>query len=239
MVAVGAALLGAYAVGAMWFFGGKEEHEKGCTGVDIVVRDSARYRFVTAAEMMAVMRSEGLYPVGKAWEEVDTEALENVLGRHEMVARAEAFRTPAGKVKVVITQSEPVLRVMSVYGNYYIDSDGKVMPVSRRSTARLIVASGYVEKEMATRELYEIAVFLRDDTFWDAQIEQMYVRQDKEVELVPRVGNHRILLGEPKEFEDKLERLKLFYEQAIPKFGWGKYSVISLKYKNQVVCTRR
>jgi cell division protein FtsQ len=238
-IAVGAALLGAYAIGAVWFLDGKDGSGGVCRGVEVVVRDSARYRFVTVAEAIATMQAAGVYPAGKTWDKVDTEALETVLRRHEMVAQVEAFRTPAGKVKAVITQREPILRVMGMYGNFYVDRDGKVMPMSRRSATHLLVASGYVEKGMATHELYEIAVFLHDDRFWDAQIEQMYVRQDREVELIPRVGNHRIVLGEPEGFEEKLERLRLFYEQAIPKFGWGKYSVINLKYDNQVVCTRR
>lgn len=31
----------------------------------------------------------------------------------------------------------------------------------------------------------------------------------------------------------------LFYEQAIHKVGWEKYSMINLKYKNQIVCTKK
>ena len=41
------------------------------------------------------------------------------------------------------------------------------------------------------------------------------------------------------DFEKKLENLKLFYEKAIPKVGWEKYSIINLKYKNQIVCTKK
>ena len=33
--------------------------------------------------------------------------------------------------------------------------------------------------------------------------------------------------------------LQLFYEQAIPKVGWDKYEMINLKYKNQIVCTKK
>ena len=53
------------------------------------------------------------------------------------------------------------------------------------------------------------------------------------------MGNHRIMLGTLNEFEEKLANLKLFYEQAIPKVGWEKYSMINLKYKNQIVCTKK
>lgn len=62
---------------------------------------------------------------------------------------------------------------------------------------------------------------------------------NKEVELIPRVGRFRIVLGSLDDFEEKLNKLRLFYDQAIPKVGWDKYSVIDLKYKNQIVCTKK
>lgn len=87
-------------------------------------------------------------------------------------------------------------------------------------------------------DLYKFALFLQENEFWNDQIEQIYVYPDNDIELIPRVGNHRIMLGTLDEFEEKLANLKLFYEQAIPKVGWEKYSMINLKYKNQIVCTK-
>ena len=87
--------------------------------------------------------------------------------------------------------------------------------------------------------MYKFALFLQDDDFWNSQIEQIYVHPNGEVDLIPRVGNHRIALGSLADFGSKLDKLKLFYEKAIPKVGWEKYSVINLKYKNQIVCTKR
>ena len=85
----------------------------------------------------------------------------------------------------------------------------------------------------------KFALFLQENDFWNNQIEQIYVNPDNEVELIPRVGNHRIVLGSFADFEEKLDNLRLFYEKAIPKVGWEKYSIISLKYKDQIVCTKR
>ena len=133
----------------------------------------------------------------------------------------------------------PILRVISPRGNYYVDNLGSTMPVSRRYVAHVPVVSGYVEKELAVTDLYKFALFLQENDFWNNQIEQIYVHPDNEVELIPRVGNHRIVLGSFADFEEKLDNLRLFYEKAIPKVGWEKYSIISLKYKDQIVCTKR
>jgi cell division protein FtsQ len=103
----------------------------------------------------------------------------------------------------------------------------------------LPIASGNIEKSLATTDLYKFALFLQKHDFWNNQIEQIYVHPDKEVELIPRVGSHRIILGSFEDFKEKMDNLQLFYEQAIPKLGWEKYEVINLKYKNQIVCTKK
>lgn len=232
-------ILGVYVMWGWWAYkGGKGEGGK-CVGVEVLVRDSAGGQFVTSGEVESLLRLGGVYPVGKEWGEINTEEVEEEVEGHAMVAKAEAYVTLGGKVKVVIWQREPVLRVMGEYGNFYVDREGSLMPVSVRSTAWVPVASGYVEKSRATGGLYKLAVYLREDAFWGAQIEQLYVRRNGEVELVPRVGGHRIILGEVEGYEEKLAKLRAFYEQAIPKFGWGKYKEINLKYRDQVVCRRR
>ena len=100
---------------------------------------------------------------------------------------------------------------------------------------RTFRVSGYVEKRAGGNRLIKFALFLQENDFWNNQIEQIYVHPDNEVELIPRVGNHRIVLGSFADFGRRSWNLRLFYEKAIPKVGWEKYSIISLKYKDQIV----
>jgi cell division protein FtsQ len=48
------------------------------------------------------------------------------------------------------------------------------------------------------------------------------------------------VFGDAKDFEEKFEKLKTFYTEGLNKTdGWNKYSTINIKYKNQVVCTKK
>ena len=73
----------------------------------------------------------------------------------------------------------------------------------------------------------------------NAQIEQLYVNKEFEIELIPRVGNHRIVVGDATDIKTKLDKLKVFYDKGLNKTGWNEYSVINLKFANQVVCKKR
>jgi len=186
-----------------------------------------------------ILKQAGLYPAGKPVKAVNTDKMETELLKNGMIAEVVAYKTPSDIIKIDVKQKTPVLRVMGAGGNFYVDSKGNIMPVSRRYTAHVPVANGYIEKRLATTDLYKFALFLQEDMFWNDQIEQIYVHPDGETELIPRVGAQRILLGTLEGFEEKLANLRLFYEQAIPKTGWEKYGRINLKYKNQVVCTKK
>lgn len=227
-----------YILVALLLFSDKEQAVP-CQGVEIVVRDSLDKHFVNEADLAFILRKAGINPQKSTLGEINTERIEEVLRQNDMIARVEAYKTPSDKLKLEVEQKMPVLRVMSARGAYYIDNKGSTMALSRRYVAQVPIASGAVEKEFAMTDLYKFALFLQEDDFWNSQIEQIFVHPDGDVELIPRVGNHRIMLGSLAGFEEKLERLRLFYEQAIPKVGWEKYSIINLKYKNQIVCTKR
>lgn len=233
-----ATLLLCYIVAATVYF---KDSQSGhvCTDLVIIVKDSLDKHFITQTELKAILKNAHLDPIGKKMDAVNTEAIEKALEKNQMVASVEVFKTPSGIIKLEVKQKMPILRVITGGANYYVDNQGSTMPVSSRYVAHVPIATGYVEKALATTDLYKFALFLQDNEFWNNQIEQIYIRPNGDAVLIPRVGEHRILLGSFDNFREKLDNLRLFYDQAIPKFGWEKYSVINLKYKDQIVCTNK
>jgi cell division protein FtsQ len=233
-----ATLLFCYIVFVSFFFqenrGGKD-----CCGLEVIVLDSLDKHFVSESDLIHILKKADLNPINKPIDEINTEQIEKELLKNEMIAEVEVYKTPSGLIKLEVEQKIPILRIISPNGNYYVDNLGTTMPVSLRYVAHVPVVSGFVEREFAVGSLYQFALFLQENDFWNNQIEQIYVHPDNEIELIPRVGNHRIVLGTFDNFEGKLNNLKLFYEKAIPKVGWEKYSIINLKYKNQIVCTKK
>ena len=113
------------------------------------------------------------------------------------------------------------------------------MPPEVKCVARRTIVTGNVEKSFAMRDLYKFGVFLQNNPFWDALIEQIHVLPGNDIEFVPRIGDHIVYLGKLENFESKLDRLKTFYEKGLNQVGWNKYSRISLEFNNQIICTKR
>jgi cell division protein FtsQ len=209
-----------------------------CKEVTVTIKSENDKKFISANDIIAALKQARLYPVEQPMRTVNTDKIELELRRNGLISQVEAYKTASGTIKIKITEKKPILRIMTASEDYYIDSKGSIMPANIKYAVYAPIASGYIEKSLATADLYKFALFLQENEFWDSQIEQIYIHPDKQVELIPRVGDHRIMLGTFEDFKEKLSNLRLFYEQATPKIGWNKYRLINLKYKNQIVCTK-
>lgn len=211
-----------------------------CSGMRMDIKDSVYAGFIQQKEVTQLLKKNGLDPVGKRIDEINTQAIEEQLAAHPLIDGVECFTTPSGLLRIEVSQRIPLLRVMDANGNsFFVDTKGHKMPSSAQCVARLPIATGHINQKMACGELYHFAEFLMKDDFWNAQIEQIHVLKGGDVELVPRVGNHLIYMGKLKGYEHKLARLKEFYRKGLNKVGWNKYSRISIEFSNQIICTRR
>jgi len=89
------------------------------------------------------------------------------------------------------------------------------------------------------KDLYTLSTYIYNDVFLKAQIEQIYLNQDNEFELVPKVGRHLVLFGDLAEMETKFDKLKIFYDKGMKRAGWDTYKTINLKFKDQVICEKK
>jgi cell division protein FtsQ len=89
-------------------------------------------------------------------------------------------------------------------------------------------------------DIYEMATYIANDTLLNGLIHQLSINEDKEFEMYPSIGDHKIIFGGATDIAEKFEKLKLFYREGLNKTdNWKKYTIVNLKYKNQVVCTKK
>lgn len=210
-----------------------------CKGVVIMVKDSTEHRFVRTAEIRYILDRDSIKLIGKRLKDIDYGLVETAAASHKLISRAECFASPSGLVIVNVWQHVPIIRVMSEAGNYYLDENGMKTGLSLHSAADVVVASGAIRDSLTIRQLYRMALLLNEDPFWNAQIEQIFIEPLGEWILIPRVGDYEILFGFPDKMEEKLQKLRVFYQKGLPKVGWERYSSISLKFANQIVCTKK
>ena len=195
-------------------------------------------------------------------ENIDVTKIEKALNSHPAIENAEVSIDVNGDVNVDVFQRKPLVRVLNLDGeSYYIDTQSKLMPLNENYTARVLVASGFILEPYAQRvkvsvneiaknetyskvsvldDIYKLAEYITKDSTLNSLVQQINVTNEKEFELYLAIGNHKIVFGEANNIEEKFNKLKKFYTEGLNKTdGWNKYSIINIKYKNQVVCTKK
>ena len=82
----------------------------------------------------------------------------------------------------------------------------------------------------------EVIDFINENPFWKAQIAQIDITNNGELILYPQVTKQYVEFGTVENMRVKFKRLKMFYKNILPQQGWNKYSRISLKFKDQIIC---
>lgn len=246
-------IIAVYLAFAVTAFNNPEHVVRKCTKVNISIVDESTYGFLNTKEIKSILDKKGLYPLEKELGTVSPRKIEETLCSTPFVNTAQCCKTTDGHVLITVTQRSPLVRIKSIRGeDYYLDENGGIMPNSKY-TSDLIVVTGYVSKSFAQRYISLLASYIMQSDLWRNQVEQIHVRKDLGIEIVPRVGDHIVFLGylpmssdiaerqaEVKEYVgEKLERLRKFYIHGLDSVGWNKYQSIDLRYSNQIICKKR
>lgn len=245
-------LLAVYLGFSMTSFNHEASEVDVCSEVNITISDNQQEGFLCAEDIKNMLIHEHIYPKDMRLADVNPREVENTLKKNPYVNDAECSKTKKGTVHIIVEQRAPVAHIMSENGeDYYVDEMDSIMPVSNY-TANLLIATGNITKWYAQNYVSLLCRHINNDELWRDQIEQVNILPDKDIELVPRVGNHIVKIGRMPEYNDKekrrqevekfltnkFNRLDKFYRYGLSQAGWNKYAYINLEFDNQIICKR-
>jgi len=197
----------------------------------------------------------------KKVKQINTNKLEEIISMNPYVENVDAFVNIDNHLMINISEKSVILRIFNQNNKgYYIDENAGILPLSNQYSPRVLIANGYIDIQYAKgftsiydsvynspakadsallSALFLLTKIINQNNFLQAQISQIYVNSKGEFDLIPQLGDQLIQLGCIENAEKKLNKLEIFYKKALVKEGWKKYKTINLKYKNQVVCTKK
>lgn len=226
-----------------------------CREIDINIKDSLQNAFVSSDMIFSKIHNEDKVRLGRPLREIDISEIESELRTINELSSVEVYSTIDGVIHVDADQRDPVVRIISSFGNsYYIDETGVIIEYSPNYTPRVLVISGAIsvpdkaieighvnalpETDQLT-EILRLTKAINENKLWSSQFEQLWVEKDGDIDLIPRVGNQIIRFGKAADYKQRLRNLEAFYINAIQDVGWNTYSEINLMYEGQIVCKRR
>jgi cell division protein FtsQ len=230
---------------------------KACTQL-VIELENNNMNFIEEDDIKTRITDLGNPIIGSPMASLDLGRFEEEILNMAEVEASEVYATIDGKVVVSAKQRRPIFRVINSNDSLsvYVDDRGHVMPWSNKYTARVLVVNGHltvprsgsvadvtandsIAEVSLFDDVYLLGTFIEKDKFWRKQIQQVYVAPNGDFELIPRVGGHIIMLGSVENMAKKFMKLKAFYKKGLKNADWNRYSSINLKYKDQIVCTKK
>ncbi len=230
-----------------------------CSSINVVYIDSLEHRFVDKDDLIQLIDEKDEKVLGRPMNDLNISKLEKIISAQPYIKSAEVYTEINGVLNVKIAQRLPIVRIInSKNKGYYIDNEGYLLPLSKKVSLRLLVASGNInyspdfdttmylfdnqnidKDKKILQDILVLAGFINNNDFWKAQIQQIYVNSKNEFELVPLVGAQIIYFGTIKNYQKKFKKLEATYKKGFLYKGWNKYKSINLKYEHQVICEKK
>ncbi len=220
----------------------KVQDKRTLTDISIQINND-KYGFVAKEDVEDILLHD------RSLEEFDLASLdvammERILSGNPWIENAKVYVDNNRVLNAEVTQKVPVLRVFEEGGNsYYLDKNANPMPLSSQYNYYTLVVTNAPELRMDTvgisvrKQIMKVADFIRHDSFWTAQVAHFIVNEDMSFEIVPVLGNQRIILGDTSNLSMKFDHLFTFYKNVLSKVGWDKYDLLDLSYDGQLVAS--
>jgi len=228
-----------------------------CNKIEISFTDHTEAGFIDEDIVSQIISKQCNTLVGQFLDSINTDQIISILNKNPYIKNASVFKSVSGEIQIDVERHIPVVRIINQNNeNYYLSQSGNVLPLSNNFTPLVIVASGYIAenylsvkdstfsfktqtetKQNMLTSIQYLSVLLSQNNFLNRYIEQIYINQQSEIEMVPADGSHYIILGDANQLPGKLNNLMAFYRDGIQKMDSGLTSV-NLKFANQVVCQK-
>lgn len=211
--------------------------------IDIRIKNS-QYGFVTKADVRQMLLNSGnISTDGTKLADVNVKKMEQLIVLNEWVEDAQVYIDNKHNLHALVTQRVPYVRIFEKNGNsYYLDNKMEPLALSTKYTHYTTVVTNVPPLTDSAninvkKEIMAMVKFIKADSFWNAQVSQLIVRDDLKFEIVPVLGSHQVIVGDTCNLDVKFGNLMAFYKNVLNEVGWDKYQVLDLSYNGQLVAS--
>ncbi|HET8737658.1 MAG TPA: hypothetical protein VFM69_13770 [Pricia sp.] len=219
----------------LYAFSNERNEQKRQGGIDIeFVGEQNLYITQGAVNKLLIQKFGSLENVPK--EKLALNTIEKTIEANKMVKTAEVFLTVNGQLASKIVQRRPIGRIEGD-STFYLDDDGKPMPLSSSHSARVPIITGKITGK-SLEDAYTILDYINGDDFLRKNVIGIHVEAEGRYQLRFRTEQFTVNLGGVENLKEKFDKFKAFYVKADRDDTLDDYDIVSLEFNNQVVCSK-
>ncbi len=237
------------------------QEEVSMTEPEIIISVKDENTLILKEEVENYLTINNLYHKGIRFKDIQFDKIERELKQLSQILDVKVYAKIGDQWKIDIQQRKPIVRIFNTKNQtFYMDEFGFIIKPDNFHASKVLVANGAIHEDgnvkvndsiinndslktnSVLNKIYLISHYVCNDPFLSAQIGQIYLREDGDFVLIPQIGDQVIVFGtanSKEEIKQKFDKLVTFYKEGIRFEGWDKYSEISLKYSEQIVCKKK
>lgn len=207
--------------------------------VRITVEGEDSVSFVTRREVAELVKGfftgDTVFP-----SRVPTLEIEKLLNSNDNIESATCTRRANDRLWIEVTPMQPVARVFDGDKSYYINREGKRLTASLKYRLDVPVVTGTLGGRHSAATLMPLLDYINSDSYLSELVTAINLEPDGDAILIPPFRGHVINFGAPDaDIANKFDRITTMYRDIMPVKGWDFYDTLSVKFRGQVVATRR
>lgn len=221
----------------IWAHG--EARRNGCRGIEVTIADVATADTITRNGVLDELSRYPRKIIGVPIETINTLDVEKYLGKFSNFEEVNCNLLTDGKLEITVTPMIPALRIFEDGKSYYINKDGKRIESKANFYVDVPIVSGSFSDSFSPKDILPVTRFIAKDPILSELVGMVVANDEDNIILIPRIHGHVINFGDTSRLEEKRRALVTMYRKVMPYKGWDEYDTISVKFKNQIVATRR
>lgn len=231
-------MLMAYAIG-MSIWANRQAAHHTCTGIDVNIKGLAHADSVTTRGVMAELARYPQKIVGAPFNTINTLQIQRYLQNFSNFEDVECLISSQGRLMVNIVPMVPEIRVFDGADSYYVNKDGKRIDSNAEFYSNVPVVVGHFSRSLPPSYILPVTRFIASDSLLKQIVGMVKVKDRHNILLIPRFEGQVVNFGDTTRLPQKRRALLTAYQKILPYKGWEYYDTISVKFKGQIVATRR
>jgi cell division protein FtsQ len=248
-------------IGAILSFSINKQKNLEIDKINVLIDNTSEQQFLEEKNITDLIKINNDSINAKNINQLNVYQLEKIVNSHPAIENANVSVEINGDLNIEVEQRQPIARIFNANNeSYYIDKNGKAMPLSDQYTSKIIPFNGNINEPFNYRvnhnvaffenneklknlvlydDIFNIANYINKDSVLSALIQQVYVAENKTFEIITAITQTKVILGDSKDLDSKFKKLKIFFKEGLAKNNWwNKYNTIDISFKNQIICKK-
>lgn len=218
----------------------EDNAKRTCPGIDLRIVGHTLPDSVLHQGVRSQLAKYGKRLTGTRLDSLDIKNLEDYLSQFSNFESVECSINPDSRLRITIAPIKAEVRVFSDSArSFYINRSGKRIEADAEFYIDVPVLLAPKKFEALIPAALSVIRFIAADPDLGPLIAAYKIDGPNDLILIPKIQGHVINFGDSTRLAEKKTAIMAAYRNVLPARGWNTYDTISVKFRSQIVATRR